>query len=318
MSSAPVLTMTLSAEEARRYVGQRLDVAVATVLGRSRNHAQSLLREGCVGLYPRTGKAEASYRLRVGDWLTIRASAPAAEVRGEPEAEAIPLEIVYEDDALLAVNKQPGLVVHPAAGHWSGTLVNALVHHRAGQLARRGGGERLGLVHRLDQDTSGLMLIAKTERSHEILARAFADRTVRKFYRALCRGVFRRVSGSCREAIGRHPVHRKKMSARSTGGRVAHTDYRVLTQAAFGAEIECELHTGRTHQIRVHLAHLRHAVWGDRLYGRKHPLPDGFEPARQMLHSARLEILHPITGKALHLEAPVPADYAEARGRLLT
>jgi 23S rRNA pseudouridine1911/1915/1917 synthase len=238
-------------------------------------------------------------------------------VENEPKGEAIPLEVIYEDAALLAINKQPGLVVHPAVGHRTGTLVNALVHHWGGQLARRGGGERLGLVHRLDKDTSGLLLIAKTEVAHERLALAFAEREVRKFYRALCWGVFRRSSGECHGAIGRHRVHRQKMIVLKTGGRASHTDYRVMEKGRTGAEVECQLHTGRTHQIRVHLSHLGNPVWGDLVYGRAHKLADGFEPPRQMLHASRIEIAHPITGEPLKLEAPVPQDYLDSKARLL-
>jgi len=232
--------------------------------------------------------------------------------------EAIPLDIIYEDDALIALNKQAGLVVHPAVGHWSGTLVNALVHHCGAQLAGRGGQERLGIVHRLDKDTSGLMLIAKTDEVHERLARAFADREVKKTYRALCWGVFRKASGECKGAIGRHAVHRKKMHVPKNPekGRTAWTDYRVIKQSKLGAEVECLLHTGRTHQIRVHLSHLGHPIWGDTLYGRPTPIND-FYPARQMLHAARIEIAHPLTGKPLHLEAPLPEDYAASRALLL-
>jgi 23S rRNA pseudouridine1911/1915/1917 synthase len=316
MNTTPGI-VSVEGENARAYVGQRLDVIVAAALGRSRNHAQSLLRRGCVELHPSRERVEGSSRLKEGDRLTIHAPPDDVPEKDAPAGEAIPLDILYEDDALLALNKAPGLVVHPAAGHRSGTLVNALVHHRSGQLATRGGGERPGLVHRLDKDTSGLMLIAKTEEAHEKLGRAFAGREVRKFYRTLCWGVFRRASGECRESIGRHRVHRQKMTVLKSGGRTAHTDYRVLAQGAAGAEVECLLHTGRTHQIRVHLAHLGHPIWGDHVYGRRHALADGFEPARQMLHAARLEIAHPITGRALKLAAPLPADYAEARRQLL-
>jgi len=291
-------------------------VVLATVLQRSRNHAQALLKQGLVRLEPHPEKISPNYRLHEGDTLAIQPMPPTPE-EDSPAGEAIPLDIIYEDEALLAINKQPGLVVHPAAGHRSGTLVNALVHLRGAGLAQRGGEERSGLVHRLDKDTSGLILIAKTDEVHERLAQAFAGREVRKIYRALCWGVFRRTTGACRESIGRHRIHRQKMTVLKTGGRVAHTDYRVLQQGRLGAEVECVLHTGRTHQIRVHLAHLGHPVWGDTAYGRPHELVDGFKPARQMLHAALLEIAHPLTGKPLHLEAPVPDDYRESRERLL-
>jgi 23S rRNA pseudouridine1911/1915/1917 synthase len=310
-------SLSISEEEVRPFAGTRLDVFLASVLERSRNQVQALLKQGLVHLQPATAKAEASYRLRPGDTVTVDPS-PAPLVESEPSGEAIPLDIIYEDEALLAINKQPGLVVHPAAGHWSGTLVHALIHHCGKQLAGRGGQERLGIVHRLDKDTSGLILIAKTDEVHERLAQAFAEREVRKVYRALCWGVFRRASGECRGAIGRHPVHRKKMTVPKNPerGRTAWTDYRVLKQGKSGAEVECVLHTGRTHQIRVHLAHLGHPIWGDTLYGRRAPV-DGVYPERQMLHAVRIEIAHPLTGKQLTLEAPLPEDYAASRARLL-
>ena len=308
-----------SSTETASHTGRRLDVFLTAATGTSRSRVQALLKTDRVHLAPATARAEASYKLRAGDSVTVDpdlADAPAPE--GEPLGEAIDLDILHEDDALIAVNKPPGLVVHPAVGHRTGTLVNALVHHRGTQLASRGGAGRLGIVHRLDKDTSGVILIARTDDAHEKLAHAFAAREVRKFYRALCWGRFRRASGSCLQAIGRHRVHRQKMTVLKTGGRDSHTDYRVLTQGRHGAEIECELHTGRTHQIRVHLAHLVHPIWGDHVYGRHHPLTDGFEPARQMLHAARIEIAHPLTGRPLVLEAPLPEDYLAARERLFS
>ena len=309
--------LSIGEEEVRPFVGQRLDVFLAAILQRSRTQVQALVKQGLIHLQPASAKAEASYRLRRGDAVTIDPG-PVAPIHAEPVGEAIPLEIVYEDDAMLALNKQPGLVVHPAAGHWSGTLVNALIHHCGAHLAGRGGQERLGIVHRLDKDTSGVMLVAKTNEVHERLSAAFAQREVKKMYRALCWGVFRRASGECRGAIGRHPVHRKKMAVPKDAerGRTAWTDYRVLKQGRLGAEVECVLHTGRTHQIRVHLSHLGHPIWGDTLYGKRAPVNE-FYPARQMLHAARIEIAHPLTGKLLRLEAKLPEDYAAARDLLL-
>ncbi|MCE0485138.1 MAG: RluA family pseudouridine synthase [Methylacidiphilales bacterium] len=314
--TASLTNLTFGSDDLRPFIGQRIDVFLAATLQRSRNHAQALIRQGHVDLRPFPEKAEPSYRLRAGDSLTVRPLV-AAPVDAEPVGEAIPLEILYEDEALLAINKQAGLVVHPAAGHRSGTLVNALVHHRGEKLAGRGGRERLGIVHRLDKETSGVMLIAKTDEAHEKLAQDFAQRDVRKIYRALCRGLFRRPFGECRGSIGRHPVHRKKMVVLKNGGRTAWTDYRVLTQGKSGAEVECLLHTGRTHQIRVHLTHLGHPILGDHLYGQNKPWPDGTIPSRQMLHAAVLEIAHPLTGKPLRFEAPLPGDYLECREKLL-
>jgi 23S rRNA pseudouridine1911/1915/1917 synthase len=289
---------TISQEEVRSHLGERLDVFLATVLQRSRTQVQALLKEGLVRLEPATAKAVASYKLRAGDSVTVE-PAPVVAAEAEPAGEAIPLDIIFEDDALIALNKQPGLVVHPAVGHWSGTLVNALIHHCGAQLAGRGGQERLGIVHRLDKDTSGLMLVAKTDEAHEKLAAAFAAREVKKTYRALCWGVFRKTSGELRGAIGRHVVHRKKMTVprNAEKGRPAWTDYRVIKQSKLGAEVECLLHTGRTHQIRVHLSHLGHPIWGDALYGKPTPV-DGFYPSRQMLHAARIEIAHPLRARS--------------------
>ncbi len=307
----------ISQDDVSSHAGERLDVFLAGALQKSRTHVQALIKDGLVTLEPATAKAMANYRLRAGDSITVGA-APVAPLAADISGEAIPLDILFEDEALIALNKQPGLVVHPAVGHWSGTLVNALVHHCGEQLAERGGAERLGIVHRLDKDTSGLMLVAKTDAAHEALARAFAAREVKKTYRALCWGVFRKASGELRGAIGRHVVHRKKMTVprNPEKGRAARTDYRVIAQSKLGAEVECLLHTGRTHQIRVHLSHLGHPIWGDTLYGK--PLPiDGFCPTRQMLHAARIEFAHPISGAALKLEAPIPPDYFEARAKLI-
>ena len=311
-------TLHFGADETISHRGERLDVFLAAKLGRSRSQVQVLLKRGRVTLEPASARSEASYRLRAGDGVTVE---PEPEAAREPElaGEAIPLEILYEDDAMLALNKQPGLVVHPAAGNWSGTLVNALIHHRGAQLAARGGAERLGIVHRLDKDTSGVILIAKTDEAHEKLSRAFAERAMRKFYRALCRGVFRKASGECRGPIGRDPRNRKKMAVikNEHRSRDAWTDYRVLGQGKLGAEVECLLHTGRTHQIRVHLAHLGHPILGDTLYGRARGAANEISAARQMLHAARIELAHPITGVALKIEAPLPADYSAARKALV-
>jgi 23S rRNA pseudouridine1911/1915/1917 synthase len=309
---------SITVEKGSEHLGQRLDVALAAALQRSRAQVQDLIKKGFVQVAPASAKSVASYRLRAGDSVTIK---PEPEVPRGPDlsGEAIPLEILYEDDAMLALNKQPGLVVHPAAGNWSGTLVNALIHHRGSHLAARGGAERLGIVHRLDKDTSGVILIAKTDEAHEKLSRAFAERAMKKYYRALSRGSFRKASGEIREPIGRDPRNRKKMAVIKTANRArsAWTDYRVLEQGQHGAEVECLLHTGRTHQIRVHLAHLGHPIWGDTLYGRAQWSLKEIYPKRQMLHAARIELAHPITGKPLVIEAPLPGDYADCREALL-
>lgn len=302
----------IKVSETEGAVGQRVDAFLAAELNRSRAHVQRLIKEGHVTLVDGAKELRRSYLLRENDVLAISDD-------GEPrlpdvEAEDIALDIVHEDDELLVLNKPPGLVVHPAAGHWSGTLVNALLHHCGGDLAERGGAERLGIVHRLDKDTSGLMVVAKTDAAHESLGAQFAARETTKIYLAIARGAFRRASGECREPIGRHPVARKKQAVvpEERGGRAARTAWRVVEQWPAAALVECGLHTGRTHQIRVHLAHLGHALAGDDLYGRTWNPPGGLAPApRQMLHAAQLGFTHPGTGEAVRFEVPPPQDFRE-------
>lgn len=298
----------ISQEQIREHQGERLDQFLAVFFGRSRSQVQGWIRQGLVRSVSTGEELASSHRLKRDDSLEVEV--PEEKIADAlPEAEAIPLQVVFEDESLLVINKQPGLVVHPAVGHFSGTLVNALVHHCRGALAGRGGISRLGIVHRLDKDTSGLMVIAKTDVAHEKLSIQFQDRTVRKFYWALAWGVFRRPAGECEGAIGRHPHHRQKMAVLKEGGRESHTSYRVLKQWERAALVECELHTGRTHQIRVHLAHLGHAILGDQLYSRARHWPGIEIPQRQMLHSARLAFCHPKTGKEVEFSAPVPEDF---------
>jgi 23S rRNA pseudouridine1911/1915/1917 synthase len=234
--------------------------------------------------------------------------------------EAIPLEVVYEDDALIVVDKPAGMVVHPAPGNETGTLVNALIHHCADGLQGIGGERRPGIVHRLDKDTSGLMVAAKTEAAHHALVQQFAERTIERSYRALCWGVPDPVSGRIEGDIGRAPQNRKKMAVVARGGRPAATQYRVLRALARGgvAELACKLETGRTHQVRVHLAEAGHALLGDPTYGRpRHrvlrELPEAAQQAvrglgRQALHAEKLGFAHPENGRWCSFERPVPAD----------
>lgn len=287
--------------------GQRLDVFLAEALGRSRSQAQTLLKAGRVQLLPaRNGPPEAKDKLRTGDRVIVD-DAPMQSLP-EVQAENIPLDVIFEDDSLLVINKPPGLVVHPAAGHYTGTLVHALLHHCGDSLASRGGAERLGIVHRLDKDTSGLLVVAKTDAAHAALSAQFQGRQITKIYLALARGVFRHASGSCKEPIGRHPIARKKMAVVKSG-RSAHTDYCVQKQWPHAALVECHLHTGRTHQIRVHLAHLGHPILGDTLYGRAWHVEGLPSPERQLLHAARLGFTHPATGKSVEFSAPLPEDF---------
>lgn len=224
----------------------------------------------------------------------------------------IPLDILYEDKHLLAINKPAGMVVHPGAGTGEDTLVHALLAHCAGSLSGIGGVERPGIVHRLDRETSGVMLVAKTDAAHRALSAQFAERSLQKEYLALVQGVPSLLSGSILKAIGRNPQHRHKMAVQepSAGGRDAHTDWEVVE--AFdnkAALLRCIIHTGRTHQIRVHLKFLGHVIVGDDIYGWK---ADGRFPElkadRVMLHAEHLVVTHPHTGRSLDLRAPLPPD----------
>jgi 23S rRNA pseudouridine1911/1915/1917 synthase len=280
--------------------GDRLDHFLASnVNGLSRSRLQDLIKQGHVKLNGLIVKPGA--RLRAGDSIILREPPP---IPSNAEAEDIALRVLFEDEDLIVIDKPPGLVVHPAAGHQTGTLVNALLHH-CQTLSGIGGEQRPGIVHRLDKDTSGCLVAAKSDSAHQALARQFAGREVTKIYLALAAGRFARRSGVIEESIGRHPVQRKKMAI-VTRGRAARTDYRVLADIEGGALVECTLHTGRTHQIRVHLKHLGHPVLGDEVYGRRGAYP------RQMLHAWKLGFAHPRTGAPLSFESPLPKDFLDA------
>lgn len=226
-----------------------------------------------------------------------------------PEPEDIPLSVIYEDEDIIVIDKQPGLVVHPAPGHATGTLVNALLHHIP-NLQDIGGRERPGIVHRLDQETSGLIIVAKTEAAMTALARAFSSHQhVEKTYLAICHGRPRLDAGHIECMIGRHPVDRKRRAIVERNGKLAVTDWRVVAANRQISQIECRIATGRTHQIRLHMASLGCPVIGDKMYGKSardkqlHPVPE-----RQMLHAWRLRLWHPVRNVQMSFEAPVPAD----------
>jgi 23S rRNA pseudouridine1911/1915/1917 synthase len=282
--------------------GPRLDHFLAgSIPALSRARIQALIKAGHVTLNGAATKASAW--LRAGDVITLAEPPPAPT---ETAAEDIALDVLFEDDDLIVINKPAGLVVHPAAGNWSGTLVNALLHH-CPALSGIGGEQRPGIVHRLDKETSGCLVAAKNDAAHQSLARQFAGRDVTKIYLALATGKFRRKSGVIEAAIGRHPVQRKKMTVVPEGrGRVAKTSYRVLAELAAGTLVECTLHTGRTHQIRVHLKHLGHPVLGDAAYGKRGDFP------RQMLHAWRLGFAHPHTHERMNFESSIPPDFVAA------
>mgnify|MGYP000886905038 CR=1 FL=1 len=244
-----------------------------------------------------------------GDALSF--SLPDA-VPSELKPVEIPLDVLYEDKHLLAINKAAGMIVHPGAGTGEDTLVHALLAHCEGELSGIGGVERPGIVHRLDRETSGVMLVAKTDQAHRGLAEQFSERSLQKEYVALVSGAPALLSGSIQKPIGRNPHHRHKMAVVDieAGGRDAHTDWEVVEKfAPVAALVRCLIHTGRTHQIRVHMKSLGHVILGDEVYGWK---PDDrlkVQPPRVMLHAEHLEVTHPITGKRLDLRAPLPKDF---------
>ena len=281
----------------------RLDRFLARELtAYSRSRIQQLIRTGFVRL---NGAATRPRQLvRSGDRIEVT-EPPLEKIENQPES--IPLDILFEDEDLIVINKPAGLVVHPGAGHREHTLVNALLAHCT-TLSGIGGKERPGIVHRLDKDTSGCLVVAKNDAAHRELSKQFAERTVKKIYLVLVAGKLRRQAGVIEEKIGRHPVHRQRMSVASLRGRAAKTEYRVVRSGETASLIECRLHSGRTHQIRVHLHHLGHPVLGDKVYAarlEKH-LP------RQMLHAWKIAFQHPRTGQREHFEAPLAGDFNQA------
>ncbi len=274
-------------------------------------HSRTALQRAFdAGLVALRGKPiERSSTVRSGDVLefSLPEVTPSAL-----RAVAIPLDILFEDKALLAIDKPAGMVVHPGAGTREDTLVHALLSHCAGSLSGIGGVERPGIVHRLDRETSGVMVVAKTDKAHRELARQFAGRTVTKEYLALVAGVPRLLSGTIRKAIGRNSRQRHKMAVveEGKGGRASWTDWELVERYGDRAAlVSCSLHTGRTHQIRVHLSSLGHPLLGDAAYGFRKASWVGVPPGRVMLHAARLSLVHPATGRALDLRAPLPADF---------
>lgn len=285
--------------------GQRLDLYLATQLedeGLTRSRIQQLIREGMVTVNGVTRKAK--YLLQPGDDITV-AVPPAApsELVGEP----VEFVTLHEDEDLIVLVKPPGIVVHPAAGHSSATLVHGLLYH-CGALSGTNGDLRPGIVHRLDKDTSGVMVVAKTDFAHQALSDQFKRRGVKKIYQALVDGRPIGQSGRVDLPIGRHPIHRKKMAIRDDG-REAVTNWRVLERFAYGLTLlELGLETGRTHQIRVHMAALSHPVAGDSVYGRKNSLYPELGITRQCLHAHTLAFSHPRTGEKLQFTAPLWPD----------
>ena len=292
--------------------GQRLDKALADASGLSRERVKALLGEGRIAL---GGKTATSGSAKPAEGTPFTITVPAA-IPAEAQAQDIALTIAYEDEFLIVVDKPAGLVVHPAAGNLDGTLVNALLHHCRGQLSGIGGVARPGIVHRIDKDTSGLLVVAKTDAAHEGLAAQFADHSIERAYLAIVGGLPTPVSGTIRGASARSSHDRKKMALVEDGrGKHAVTHYKLLERLDSAALVECRLETGRTHQVRVHMASIGHPLLGDPVYGRTpsrlRPLLNQLHFHRQALHAAVLGFIHPVTGAAIRLESTLPADMAE-------
>lgn len=298
----------------RADAGRRLDAFLAGASGLSRARVQRLIEEGHVLVGGRPQKPR--HRVTPGERILLRIP-PATPLPLTPEA--IPLDILHEDDDVIVLNKPPGMVVHPGAGRSTGTLVHALLAH-CGTLPGIGGVERPGIVHRLDRDTSGVLVVAKTEAAHQSLSRQFKARVVRKRYLALVHGPVRQEAGRIQAAIGRREDDRKRMGVRVRGGREARTRYRVLRRLPEMTLLALDLETGRTHQIRVHLAHIGHPVIGDRVYGgrreRRRAASDEPHADRQMLHAWRLAFHHPASGAWVEFTAPIPEDFLRLTGPL--
>ncbi|MBD3296807.1 MAG: RluA family pseudouridine synthase [Candidatus Omnitrophica bacterium] len=281
--------------------GGRLDVCVAERLGRdySRTYVKNLINAGSLLVNGRVEKP--NYKVRTGDQIKVSIE-PAGPVQAEPEN--IPLDIVHEDEHLAIVNKRAGMVVHPGAGNRSGTLVNAMLGH-CSRLPDNGDPVRPGIVHRLDKGTSGIMIVAKTDRAMRSLSRQFRERTVEKVYAALVRGRVELDNGVIAEPVGRHISDRKRMMVDHTSGRNARTVYHVVRRYEGFTFIRLDLHTGRTHQIRVHMKHLGYPVLGDRVYGGDRSMD------RQALHAESITFDHPGTRERVEFSAPLPRDMAE-------
>jgi 23S rRNA pseudouridine1911/1915/1917 synthase len=292
---------------------ERLDVFLKSQLPQvSRGVLQSMIEDGAILVDGKQVKP--TYSPRAGDKIEIQWPEPISP-RAEPEE--MPLDVLYEDEHIIVINKPAGLVVHPAAGHHGGTLVNALLHHCKGQLSGIAGVARPGIVHRLDMDTSGCIVVAKTNEAHLNLAAQFEERRTTKIYRGIVCGEMANERGDIQVGIARHPTHRKRMAAtESSNAREAWTTFQIIERLRGATVVECRLHTGRTHQIRVHFQYIGHPLVGDTVYGAKQNARlktlTRYAAPRQMLHAWKLGLLHPITQKPATFEAPFPKDFQKA------
>lgn len=291
------------------YNGMRLDSYLGQMLGgMSRSHAARLIEEGHVCL----DGAALNKKYKVRAYETIEVCIPEAQPL-EVQAEEIPLDIVYEDQDLLVINKPQGMVVHPAPGNHSGTLVNALMNHCQDSLSGINGVMRPGIVHRIDKDTTGLLVVAKNDLAHEFLSAQLKDRSLSREYLALVNGNIKTDEGCIDAPIGRNPSDRKKMCVTVKNSREAVTRYRILERFGRYTLVQCKLQTGRTHQIRVHMAYIGHSVVGDKTYGAK---KEEFKLDGQLLHAAKIRFIHPRTQEEIECSAPLPAQFLEVLQRL--
>lgn len=299
--------------------GARLDRALATLVpDLSRERVKALILDGQVMTGQRRTIGDPATRVQAGQRFTLTLPPPVA---ADAQAQDIPLHIVHEDAHLVVVDKPAGLVVHPAAGNLDGTLVNALLHHCGGSLSGIGGVTRPGIVHRIDKDTSGLLVVAKSDAAHEGLSLQFRDHSITRRYAAIVAGHPAPPSGTVRTWIGRSDRNRKKMAVLPDGrGKSAVTHYATRTRLDRATLVECRLETGRTHQVRVHMAHIGHALLGDPLYGRTQnsfkPILNALLFDRQALHAELLGFIHPITGQALEFSSAIPADMQQLLSEL--
>lgn len=297
--------------QTEEFVGERIDKFLSCRLEEvSRSYIQKLIKEGHVSVNGKPVKA--NYKLGAGDEICVEI--PEAK---EPDIlpENIPLDILYEDQDILVVNKPKGMVVHPAAGHYSGTLVNALMYHCKDSLSGINGVMRPGIVHRIDMDTTGSLLVCKNDEAHRILAEQLKEHTIRREYHAIVYGNIKEDTGTVDAPIGRHPTDRKKMSINHKNGKRAVTHYEVLERFGNFTYICCRLETGRTHQIRVHMASLHHPLLGDEVYGPSSRPPfSGLKG--QVLHAKILGIHHPSTGEYMEFDAPLPEYFVDLLQKL--
>ncbi len=291
--------------------GTRIDVLLARVCADlSRSHVQKLLKSGAVLVNQRPVKANC--KVAAGDGVEM--DIPEAS---EPEilAEPMDLDILYEDSDVILINKPKGMVVHPAAGHYTGTLVNGLMHHCKNDLSGINGVLRPGIVHRIDMDTTGVLIVCKNDMAHNSVAAQLKEHSVKRRYQAVVHGVIKEDEGVIDAPVGRHPADRKKMWINEKNGRRAVTHYRVLERFRQFTYVECRLETGRTHQIRVHMASIHHPVAGDQVYG---PERCPFKLQGQTLHAGVLGFVHPRTGEYLEFQAPLPEYFQKLLDKLRT